>query len=67
MIADSFEKTSTVYTVNGPKVGKLEIVRGVRLTPQHKADKEMIRDILRRGVEVDGIDENGAVFLRLCE
>jgi hypothetical protein len=59
MIAVSFEKTS--------KAGKIEIIRGVRLTPQHKADKEMIRDILRRGVEVDGIDENGALYLRLCK
>lgn len=61
MIAVSFEKTSTIGK------GKLGVVRGVRLTPQHKADKEMIRDILRRGVEVDGIDENGAVYLRLCK
>lgn len=61
MIAVSFEKTSEV----GKE--KLGVVRGVRLTPQHKADKELIRDILKHGVEVDGIDENGAIFLRLCK
>lgn len=57
-----------VVAIKGQEFGRrLEVARGVKLIPQNKIDKQLLREIQKSGIEVDSIDENGALFLRLCK
>jgi hypothetical protein len=60
MIAKEIEKTTQVAK------GKYSQRRGIRLIAQNADDKRLIDDILKKGVEVDGV-EGDQLDLRLCK